>query len=195
MRSTAPPERATVPERPAHAPAPGAQIPSHYRWCFGCGNEHPTGLHLRITAGDGLSVLGVVAVSEHHQGAPGLAHGGLLGAAFDEVLGTLNWLLGDPVVTARLETDFLRPVPVGSELHIHARVTGVLGRKVYTEAEGHLGSADGEIAVRATALFLQVPIEHFTSFGTPEYIAQAVADRANGGPAWRPRGQEVEVNL
>ena len=152
---------------------------------------------MRTIAGDGLRVVGIFTVTDHHQGAPGLAHGGLLSAAFDEVLGTLNWLLGDPVVTASLEMNFLRPVPVGSVLWIEAEVTGVVGKKVFTSAVGRLGDADGEIAVMASALFVQVPLEHFLTFGNPEQISQAIADRAAGGPAWRTGGEvvhEVEVN-
>ena len=197
MRSTQPPVGASLPERLSNAPAPGEPIPSHYRWCFGCGVEHPTGLHMRITAGEGLRVVGIFTVTDNHQGAPGLAHGGLLTAAFDEVLGSLNWLLGDPVVTASLETRFLRPVPVGAVLRIEAEVTGAVRRKVFTAAVGRLGDANGDIAVTASALFVQVPIEHFLTFGNPEQVSQAIADRAAGGPAWRTGGHDeraVEVN-
>ena len=73
-------------------------------------------------------------MSARHQGAPGLAHGGLLAAAFDEALGSLQWLLQVPSVTAALETDFLLPVPVGSTVHIDARVVGRAGRKIWSVA-------------------------------------------------------------
>jgi acyl-coenzyme A thioesterase PaaI-like protein len=192
--STTPPDDAVVPERPANAPVPGSVIPSHYRWCFGCGVDHETGLHMRITAQPGLSVLGDFTVTDHHQGAPGLAHGGVLSTAVDEVLGALNWLVGDPVVTARLEVDFRKPVPVGKTLHITARILGVKGRKVFTEAEGTFDGAG--LAVVARALFIQVPIEHFLQNGASEQVQQAIADRAAGGPAWRPTetGDSVDVN-
>ena len=67
-----------LPERAANAPAEGEPIPSHYRWCFGCGGDHPTGLHMRLYAGVGLQTYGTFNVTDNHQGAPGLAHGGLL---------------------------------------------------------------------------------------------------------------------
>ncbi|MSO26811.1 MAG: PaaI family thioesterase [Candidatus Nanopelagicales bacterium] len=194
MRSTHAPVGSLLPERLPSAPEPGSPIPSHYRWCFGCGSDHPTGLHMRITAGAGLRVIGNFRVTEHHQGAPGLAHGGLLSAAIDEVLGSLNWLLGEPVVTASLSMDFLRPVPVGSVLHIEAEVTGVARRKVYTSAVGRLDDAGGDIAVSASALFMQVPIAHFMKFGNKEQVELAIADRASGGPSWRTGGHDVEVN-
>jgi acyl-coenzyme A thioesterase PaaI-like protein len=192
---TSPPPDAVLPLRSAVAPAPGEAIPSHYRWCFGCGTEHPTGLHMQITAGEGLNVFGVFTVTEHHQGAPGLAHGGLLTAAVDEILGSLNWLLAGPAVTGRLECDFRRPVPVGSLLYIDAEVVGVKGRKVFTRAVGRLDGPDGPIAISAAALFVQVPLQHFVDHGTAEHVKQAIADRSAGGPAWRPDGEDHTVEL
>lgn len=175
---TTPPPDAVLPERNPNAPAPGQPIPSHYTRCFVCGDSHEAGLRLDVVAGEGLSLTGTFTVSEHHQGAPGLAHGGLLTAAFDDALGSLNWLLSAPAVTGRLETDFRRPVPVGSTLHIHAEVVGVKGRKVFTKAVGRLGAPDGPVALTAAALFIQVPIEHFTSNGRPEDVEKAREDRA-----------------
>ncbi|MCA0329592.1 MAG: PaaI family thioesterase [Actinobacteria bacterium] len=175
---TTPPPDAVLPERNPSAPAPGQPIPSHYSRCYVCGDAHEMGLALRVVAGEGLSLTGEFTVTEHHQGAPGLAHGGLLTAAFDDALGSLNWLLTAPAVTGRLETDFRRPVPVGSTLHIHAEVVGVKGRKVFTRAVGRLDSPDGPVALTAAALFIQVPIEHFTTHGRAEDVERARADRA-----------------
>lgn len=186
---TTPPPDAPLPARSPVAPAPGTVIPSHYRHCFGCGEDHPAGLHLALTAGEGLSVEGTMTVGEHHQGAPGLAHGGILAAAFDEVLGALNWLMAAPAVTGRLEVDFRRPVPVGSVLHLHAEITGATGRKVFTRAVGRIGAPDGPVVVTAAALFVQVPLEHFVEHGRPEDVQRAVADRADGSTEFR-----LEVN-
>ena len=149
VASTSAPDGAMIPQRHPKAPPIGSQIPSHFGHCFGCGELHPT---------------------ENHQGAPGLAHGGLLSLAFDEALGKLMWLLRAPAVTARLETDFLRPVPMGSTLHISARITGQVSRKVYCEAEGRLNSVDGELAVKAAALFVIVPMNHFLDNAPKEYL-------------------------
>lgn len=180
-----------MPQRHPDAPAPGEPIASHYPRCFGCGDEHPTGLHMEIFAGEGLCVAGEFEVTEHHQGAPGLAHGGLLAAAFDEVLGAANWLLRVPAVTARLEVDFKKPVPVGTVLHIDAQITGVDGRKVYTHAVGRLGSAEGPEILTAAALFIQVGLEHFESNGRTEDVERAREERAVGvGGA----GHTMQVN-
>ena len=177
------PDDVVAPVRHPDAPAPGEQILSHYRSCFGCGIDHPTGLHLLVFAGEGVSNRAELTVTEHHQGAPGLAHGGLLAAAFDEALGSLNWLFRQPAVTGRLETDFVRPVPVGSKLFIRCEVLGVSGRKIYTRAEGRLDATDGPLAVTAAAVFVAVPLEHFTTHGQPEYVAAAWSESGDGsGP-------------
>jgi acyl-coenzyme A thioesterase PaaI-like protein len=170
--STTAPEGSPIPERHAQAPVAGSKIPSHFGHCFGCGELHPTGLHLVAFAGTGLDISAEFTVNENHQGAPGLAHGGLLSLAFDEALGKLMWLLRAPAVTGRLETDFIKPVPMGSTLHITAEITGQVNRKVYTSAIGRLNSPDGEIAVRAEALYIIVPMDHFMNNAPKEYLAQ-----------------------
>ncbi len=132
-------------------------LSSHYDRCFGCGRSHPTGLHLEMSGG-GDRVRGSFLVTEHHQGAPGLAHGGVISAAVDEGMGFVLWLLETPAVTARLEVNFRRPVPVGSRLDLEGHIEKVEGRKIFARMTGHV---DGELAVDAQALFLKVGVEHF----------------------------------
>ncbi|MFM2180336.1 MAG: hypothetical protein RL192_498 [Actinomycetota bacterium] len=174
IASTIPPDGAIIPERHPEAPATGSKIPSHFAHCFGCGEKHPTGLHLVAHVGNGMDITAEFVVSENHQGAPGLAHGGLLSLAFDEALGKLMWLLRAPAVTARLETDFIKPVPMGSKLFITAEITGQVNRKVYCSAVGRLNSPDGDIAVRAAALYVIVPMTHFLQNAPADYL-QAIA--------------------
>jgi acyl-coenzyme A thioesterase PaaI-like protein len=169
IASTTPPDDAVMPVRHLKAPAAGSQIPSHFGYCFGCGQLHTTGLHFTAIAGNGLDLTGNFTVTKDHQGAPGLAHGGLLSLAFDEALGKLMWLIRTPAVTGRLETDFLLPVPMGRTLYIDAKITGQSGRKIYTQAEGRLDSITGEIAVKAAAIFISVPMEHFIKNLTEQY--------------------------
>lgn len=179
-RGLVPPEDAELPRPHPDAPAPGSVLPPHHRQCFGCGDLHPHGLHLTMTVGEGVSVHGVLEVTESQQGAPGLAHGGLVAAAFDDVLGALSWVLRAPAVTGRLETDYLRPVPIGSRLFIHARATAVHGRKVYAEGEGHLDAPDGPVAARAAGLFVRVPPSHFLEHGRPQDVARVREDPVLG---------------
>ncbi len=189
LSPTTPPPAAVLPPRAPEAPAPGAVLGPHYEHCFGCGPQAPAGLRMTVVAGEGLDVTSEFTVGAAHQGGPGLAHGGLLTTAMDETLGSLNWLLHSAAVTGRLETDFVRPVPVDSVLYIHAWVTGVHGRKIYSAAEGRIGGPDGPVAIKAQALFIQVKLEHFTQHGRPEDIKKALDD-----PDVFKRARAFEVN-
>ncbi|MET9844526.1 PaaI family thioesterase [Streptomyces ossamyceticus] len=193
MRGTSaalqPPADATAPVRHPEAPAPGELLGAHYGQCFGCGGEQPHGLHLQARAGEGVSLTAEFTVKVAHQGAPGLAHGGVLATALDETLGSLTWLLRTIAVTGRLETDFVRPVPVGSVLHLQAEVTAVAGRKIYASATGRVGGPDGPLAVRADALFVEVKVDHFIDNGRQEEIQAAMND-----PDQVRRARAFEVN-
>jgi len=145
---------------------------------------------MTFTVGDDVQVISEFVVTEDHEGAPGLAHGGLLAAALDETQATLLWVLRMPAVTARLETDFLAPVPVGSIVRIEARCLGLADRKIFTSAEGLLvarhGDSTGVLAVRSSALFVTVPVEHFTAFGRADLV-EASMNRGSDTP-------RIEVN-
>lgn len=171
------------------APVPGELLGAHYAHCFGCGDAQPHGLHLAARAGEGVSVTAEFTVKPVHQGAPGLAHGGVLATALDETLGSLNWLLRVIAVTGRLETDFVRPVPVDTVLHLEAEVTAVAGRKIYSTAVGRIDGPEGPVAVRAEALFVEVKVDHFIDNGRPEEIQAAMAD-----PDQVRRARAFEVN-
>lgn len=150
----------------------------HYAGCYGCGPEQPHGLRLAVTVGEGVSVTARLTLTDDHQGAPGLAHGGVIAAAFDEALGALLWVLRQPAVTGRLTTSYLLPVPVGAVLHLGAECTGVSGRKIFAAGDARLGGPTGPLAARAEALFIAVPIEHFTSHGRAEaWDGVAMVDR------------------
>jgi acyl-coenzyme A thioesterase PaaI-like protein len=184
-----PPDDALAPVRHHDAPVPGELLGAHYEQCFGCGGEQPHGLHLQARAGEGVSLTAEFTVQPAHQGAPGLAHGGVLATALDETLGSLNWLLRTVAVTGRLETDFVRPVPVGTVLHLEAEVTAVAGRKIYSRATGRIGGLEGPVAVRAEALFIEVKVDHFIENGRPQEIKAAMED-----PDGLRRTRAFEVN-
>ncbi|MEJ3653811.1 PaaI family thioesterase [Actinomycetes bacterium KLBMP 9759] len=148
----------------------------HYSGCFGCG-ELEGGLRLRFRTGDGLTIHGTFTVEPQHQGAPGLAHGGLIATAFDDALGTLQVFIREPAVTASLQTEYRRPVPVGSTLHLRCTVDGRDGRKLWVSGEARLDAEDGPVAARASALFVVVTPEHFTRHGRAEEVAAARAER------------------
>lgn len=161
--SLEPPPSAEAPAVAPGAPPVGTRLPAHYDDCFGCGDGNAAGLHLAVEVAEGVAVRGTFTVHRRHQGAPGLAHGGLLATAMDETLGFVNSLLRRPAVTARLEVDYRLPVPVGTELAVSAHCDAVSGRKSWIRGTALL--PDGRVAVQAAALFLAVGVEHFRTHG------------------------------
>jgi acyl-coenzyme A thioesterase PaaI-like protein len=177
VRSLDVPAGATVPARHPKAPGVGEPVPPHNPACRGCADV-PGGIHLESWVDDdrgeggepgaGVAVRSRMAVTHDMQGGPGLIHGGYLMAAFDECLGSVAPLVTRSCVTARLETDFRAPIPVGTTLWLRARLDGVLRRKYFVSGVARLGTEDGPLVGTARALFVKVELEHFLRHGRAE---------------------------
>ena len=172
-----PPADADAPQKHPKAPGPGERTTPHFAVCRGCGDV-PGSLRLRSWVGDdGVSVHSRFDVLEDHQGTPGLLHGGMLMTAFDDALGTAYGQVARAAVTARMETDFRRPIPVGTTLWLRSRVDAVVDRKIYVSGVAFLDELDGQVAGTARALFLTVGREHFLKHGRPEDLEALGAPR------------------
>ncbi len=121
--------------------------------CLICGAAHPAGLRLRLFAGQDVSTYAEMDVTAAHQGQQGRAHGGLLAAAFDEMMGAVNWLIGPPTLTGRLDVVYQAPVPVGRTLLFRAWSVGVDRRKSFVAGECRLDGPGGILAATASAVF------------------------------------------
>jgi acyl-coenzyme A thioesterase PaaI-like protein len=93
-----------------------------------------------------------------YEGPPGYVHGGLLAAAFDEVLGMAQSLTGAPGMTGTLTIKYRRPTPLLKELVFDARVDRVEGRKIFTYGTV---SCEGVMTAEADGLFISVGHERF----------------------------------
>jgi len=116
--------------------------------CFGCGPEHPDGLYVRgFRTPDG--VLSPVIISCRFEGPKGAAHGGIVAAYLDEILGgAVVRATGKIVVTGELTVRYVRPTPTETPLLGRGRVVGDHGR--YVDVEGSLEEF-GAARVVATA--------------------------------------------
>jgi acyl-coenzyme A thioesterase PaaI-like protein len=103
-------------------------------------------------------VIGHVNFGVAYEGPPGYVHGGLLAAAFDEVLGMAQSLTGTPGMTGSLSIRYRKPTPLLTDLVFEARVTKVEGRKILTHGTV---SADGVVTAEADGLFIAVGHERF----------------------------------
>jgi acyl-coenzyme A thioesterase PaaI-like protein len=136
-------------------------LPPHTTTCLGCGPDNPAGLRLRAYR-LGEQIFTDVVFDERHIGAPGLAHGGAVAAACDDLLGYTLWIVGTPAVTRSLTVEYLAPVPLHQSHRITAHVTDIAGRAVHVAAAG---TAGGVTRFTATAVFVAVSTDHFAQHG------------------------------
>jgi len=129
----------------------------HTSYCWGCGPEAEQGLGLRPEL-DGSIVRAELEFARRFQGGPGTVHGGAITAFVDDLLGYVPVAYGSPGVTARLDTNFIAPVPMGVTVSGLAWLSRVDGRKMW--AEGTI-EYDGRVLVEALALFVAIDFEHY----------------------------------
>ncbi len=133
-------------------------VTEHLPWCFGCGSENEHGLGIRPHF-DGAKVVGELDFAKRFQGGPGVVHGGAAAAFFDDLMGFVMIAHQRPAVTAKLEMNYLRPIPLGMTLRAEAWLTAQEGRKMWAESVGF--DTDGNTYVEARALFIPIKADHF----------------------------------
>ncbi len=123
--------------------------------CFVCGPDNPLGLRIPfVRDGENGSAASYVARKEHG-GWNGILHGGVTFSVMDEAFGWCLFFQGIPSVTARIETRFHLPIPIGTKLIIRAWVTGK--RKRLFDAKAEVRTEDGgTLFAEATAVLCEV---------------------------------------
>jgi uncharacterized protein (TIGR00369 family) len=139
----------------SRSPASEARRQPGSALCFVCGQENPHGLRVEFFD-DGQTVFTEFTPGEHHQGWPGVLHGGIVTAVLDETIGRVAFLYDRWVQTAKLEVRFVKPAPLGRRL----RATGKLTRDArrLMEMSGQLVTAEGgEVLASASGTFVRIP--------------------------------------
>ncbi|MFW7381173.1 MAG: PaaI family thioesterase [Oligoflexus sp.] len=104
-------------------------------------------------------LFGRIIFGKGAEGPPGHAHGGAQAAVIDEICGGALWVWGHQVVAAKLETEFIKMVPLGQELILEGRLTHRNGRKL--ETEGFIKNLDQEVLAKGKVLFIELSSEKF----------------------------------
>lgn len=118
-----------------------------YPFCFGCGQENPIGLKLKVHK-DGDRAVTEFTPGKYHTGFHNIVHGGVLCALMDEVMSYLPHFLGVRAVTGRMDIRFRRPVRSGQKLELAAMVVRQRGGVMEVKAEA---TFQGEVVVEAQA--------------------------------------------
>jgi acyl-coenzyme A thioesterase PaaI-like protein len=103
-------------------------------------------------------IVGRVRFGSAYEGPPGCVHGGYVAAIFDEVLGFVQGMSGNPGFTGSLTVRYQRPTPLHTELRAVGEITRVEGRKIF--ATGTLDAGELRCA-EAEGLFITPHPEHY----------------------------------
>jgi acyl-coenzyme A thioesterase PaaI-like protein len=96
----------------------------------------------------------------HLEGPPGCTHGGAMATILDSVMGTNVWRCNLFALTANLNINYRKFLPLNSVVVCEAKVTKIDGRKVW--ANGVLRSIDGKtVHADATGLWIVINPEKY----------------------------------
>jgi uncharacterized protein (TIGR00369 family) len=129
------------------------------RMCMVCGRDNASSLKARFYELNDGEIAGVFAPLEIHQSYPGRVHGGVITAMLDETIGRAVNITDHAAwgVTVEITVRFRKPVPVGEEVRVLARLTRDTSRLF--EGSGEIRLADGTIAAEATGRYMKMPID------------------------------------
>jgi len=140
-------------ERPAEG-TPIGTFPD----CVVSGDANPMGLDVQFFR-EGSEAVSRAVLGAAFEGAPNRAHGGVVAAVFDDLMGFVLTINESPAYTAELTVRYKRPTPVGEEIEFRARLVDRRGRRLHITAEA-TDTSDTKIAT-AEGLFITIPREGF----------------------------------
>src|SRR5437588_6595743 len=126
--------------------------------CVVSGDANPMGLDVQFFR-EGDEAVSRVVLGAAFEGAPNRAHGGVVAAVFDDLMGFVLTIHESPAYTAELTVRYRRPTPVGEEIEFRARLADRKGRRLHIEAEAT--DATGTKIATAEGLFITIPREGF----------------------------------
>lgn len=121
------------------------------------GPANPTSVDIRARiVPDGAAA--EVVFGPAFEGAPGRAHGGIVAAVFDDLLG--HAMAGTQSIgfTGRLTVHYRAPVPIETEIAFRLHTGAREGRKLHVHGDARL---DDQVLATADALMILVDAEHF----------------------------------
>ncbi len=146
-------------------PADGAAM-SHFPECVVSGQANPMGVAIHVRR-EGDEAVADLNLGPAFEGAPRRAHGGVVAAVFDDVMGYVLVLYRVPAFTGRLTVNYRAPVPVGADVSVRAWLAERTGRKLLMRAEMTAGE---QVLCDAEGLFIAIP---------PERLGLAPDDQAS----------------
>lgn len=139
-------------------PADGQRL-SHFPDCVVSGGANPMGVAIEVRC-DGGEAVAETVLGAAFEGAPGRAHGGVVAAIFDDVMGYVLSIHKLPAFTGRLTVSYRAPTPIGAPIVFRARLDQREERKLHISATAHTRD-EHQLIAEATATFIVIPLERF----------------------------------
>ena len=135
--------------------------PKETNRCFGCGAANDAGMKLAFELDlDGCRTRGRFVLGPNYAGGAGFAHGGIIAVVLDEAMGKLSRLAQEQAVTAEMNVEYRKPVPIDKEIVVEGWQEEEKGRNRFRIAE--IRDLQGNLLARGKGRFVVVPQAHFT---------------------------------
>jgi acyl-coenzyme A thioesterase PaaI-like protein len=133
----------------------------HFDGCFVTGDASPVGLATQVHR-DGDGLVATTRFPRSFEGMPGFAHGGILCAVFDDLIGlTIGRVMRISAPTVHVEVDFRQPVPLDTDVEFRTRIASSDGRKRIASATASIG--DTVYAEAKALLIVLTPNQTFSA--------------------------------
>ncbi|MEE8601260.1 PaaI family thioesterase [Euzebya tangerina] len=132
-------------------PPDDGQPMRHFEECVVSGRINPMGIMMRVHRDGGVAV-GRINLGAAFEGAPERAHGGIIAAILDDIMGYVLLLERTAAFTGTLTVRYAAATPVQTELEARAWLDRRDGRKLHLLSR--LESGDGQLLAEGTGLFI-----------------------------------------
>ena len=104
-------------------------------------------------------IVGRFVLGKEYEGGSGFLHGGIIATLIDEAMGKVNRFREVLAVTAELNVEYHRPVPVDAPIVVEAYETKQEGSNLHHECE--IRTEAGKLLARGQGRFVIVDVEKF----------------------------------
>ncbi|MBQ9790432.1 MAG: PaaI family thioesterase [Clostridia bacterium] len=140
------------------------------RECVVCGTHNPFSLQTKFFECENNVLMGRVRGEDHHQSYPGRMHGGMISAIIDETVGRAVQIGAPDIwgVTGELKIRYVKPTPLGVDLHCFAKLT--MNNSRIFKGVAILETATGELVATGEATYFKMTIDKISDgFGDDDW--------------------------
>jgi uncharacterized protein (TIGR00369 family) len=129
--------------------------PNPANHCFGCGGANDFGMKLTFELDqESRRASGKFVLGPRYAGGAGFVHGGIIAVLLDEAMGKISKLSDERAVTAEMNIEYRKPVPVDAEIVVSGWQEEEKGRNRFRIGEIH--DAQGNLLARGRGRFVVV---------------------------------------